>query len=310
MNDPVLHNNVHPPGVIELGCEFGESACLIHGVPYQVSIPEAAIYSIEPNMLIFQLQGGSSSIGSIVPDENGNILAATSRGIYRISRHGEFVENLGLPPQYADRFESLDDTERMRFNDMKVGPDGKIYVGLIFDDSLARKNNPGEAVLLSFDGSRWVKEIDRLTTPNGGVWIENEGTIFFYLNDTPLRVIKEYTINDGVYQFSRNIDLSHLEGRPDGTTLAKLTPLGFENESTVLVIAMYAGGQLAVVDPFKDEVVELIRIPGSKHPTSVILDETYAYVTSGRVENDSGFTFRINLKDYGLSQLRIPSAKI
>lgn len=300
-----------------VGCKFGEGICAgSNGELFQVSIPDAKVFrlipadgSVEEN---FSLHGSLSSIGGVAW-MRGSFWVASSQGL--IELRGKESVNHGLPEELATFFESQDSSFRKRFNDIKIGPDGKVYVGVIFDTSEARKDNPGLASFYSFDPeSRQFKEvISGLTTPNGGVWDKvTSSSAIFYLNDTPTNLLKVYNHNleSGEFTHIRDIDLTaearkqNLKtwGRPDGMDIGVLSPIGFEDPKTVIVIAMFSGGKIIYYTPDDDQIIGVSAIEGVTNTTSVCLVGSKAYVTSGKVDGESlsGNTFEIDLSKIGI----------
>lgn len=300
--------------------ELGESIIpTSHGL-LQVSIPEAALLILDPSTpgtyreLPFR-NSSLSSVGSAVETIDRTLLVASSSGLLRYDCEKKaLVKNFGTPDLAGGRFESPDDLERVRFNDGKVGPQGRAYFGVIFDTSEARKAKAGKAALVSIghDG-KWKLCIDGLTTPNGGCWDSiTESSATFYLSDTPSKKVNIYHHNLVTDEFAATgaIDMSaecwgkdaEEWGRPDGMAIADWKENG--TTKSVLLLAMFAGNAVMIVDPSKpapENHVGTIRVEASK-VTSVVVVGHDAYITTGKSGDSSsaGATFKADLRPLGI----------
>ena len=134
-------------------------------------------------------------------------------------------------------------------NDMKVGPDGAIYIGTMsskrkgvsdkLDGKLYRIDKNGDVRVL----------LDNLILSNGMEWSVDEK--FFYHTDSDTNIIKEYTFDasDGsILHTGRSVEVRGV----DGFTV---------DEKNDLYVACWGQGHIAVVDTEKLAIKDYIEIP-------------------------------------------------
>ena len=186
-------------------------------------------------------------------------------------------------------FTPIYDNEKYKIqfaNDMKVGPDGAIYVGTQsgkrkgvsdkIDGKLYRISSSGEVEIL----------LDDLILSNGMEWSMDETK--FYHTDSDTHVIKEY-------HFDKNTGKIRFTGRQvcvegvDGFTI------GQDNR---LYVACWGRGHVAVVELANMQVVEYIPTPCSI-PTScgfcgenmdILAITTASYTANLEKDKNAGFT--------------------
>lgn len=109
----------------------------------------------------------------------------------------------------AEAAQEIADT---RFNDGKVGPDGRLYAGTMADGTLPVGN------FYRFDGKGTSQLLERqLQVSNGLDWSEDHKTL--YLTDSPKKLIYAYDfdVSTGNIENRRiHIDSTDEEGEPDG----------------------------------------------------------------------------------------------
>lgn len=140
-------------------------------------------------------------------------------------------------------------------NDMKVGPDGRIYVGT---QSGKRKGISGEAdgKLYSISKHGNVRVLlDNLILSNGLEWSMDEKR--FYHTDSDTGIIREYDFNkeEGTIEFTgRYVNVSCV----DGFTI---------DQNDFLYAACWGQGHIAVIDTAIMQITEFIEVP-AKIPAS------------------------------------------
>ena len=171
-------------------------------------------------------------------------------------------------------------------NDMKVGPDGRIYVGT---QSGKRKGVSdkidGKLFSIDVDGNVRIL-LDDLRLSNGLEWSMDEKR--FYHTDSDTEIIREYFFDKttGDILFSgREIKVSGV----DGFTI---------DENDNLYVACWGEGHIAVVDTKEMEIIKYIDIP-AQIPASccfagrdmdLLAVTTASYSADIKADENAGFT--------------------
>lgn len=173
-------------------------------------------------------------------------------------------------------------------NDMKVGPDGRIYVGTQSEKRLGISNKV-DGKLYSIDSKGHVRILlDGLILSNGMEWSIDEKR--FYHTDSGTRTIKEYAFDkrSGSIEFTgRSIGVRGV----DGFTI---------DENDCLYVACWGQGHIAVVDTHDMHIVEYIELIAKKPASCTFVGEEMnelAVVTAGyrsdfNQDKYDGFTFK------------------
>jgi sugar lactone lactonase YvrE len=138
-------------------CLLGESP-LWHPVEqclYAVDIPGREVLRFRPGQPGPDRWAQDAEPGCIAALQGGGLLVARRDGLWRLDTASGAQTRLAAPPY---------DPARLRFNDGKVDPAGRFWVGSISD---AREP---EAVLYRFDGRSFESQVQGLTTSNGLAW--------------------------------------------------------------------------------------------------------------------------------------------
>ncbi len=172
-------------------------------------------------------------------------------------------------------------------NDMKTGPDGRIYVGT---QSGKRKgvSDKIDGKLYSIDKSGNVRVLlDNLLLSNGLEWSMNEKR--FYHTDSETGIIKEYNFD----KENGEIAFTGREIRVDGVD-------GFTiDQNDFLYIACWGQGHIAVVDTADMQIKEYINL-AAKIPAScgfagndmdILVITTASYGADITKDVNAGFTF-------------------
>ena len=142
-----------------------------------------------------------------------------------------------------------------RGNDMKVGPDGRIYVGTQ-SGKRAKVSKNVDGKLYSIDKYGNVRVLlDGLSLSNGLDWSIDEK--YFYHTDSDTNIIKEYSFDKdrGDIKFTgRAVEVNGV----DGFTI--------DNKNNILS-ACWNQGHIAVIDTKKFEIKSYIEVP-TKIPVS------------------------------------------
>lgn len=171
-------------------------------------------------------------------DCTGNLIASRDDGVFRIDCSGKISE-----------IYSREIYEIKHANDMKAGPDGRIYVGTQSEQRLGISDKI-DGKLYSVDKFGNVKVLlDGLRLSNGMEWSLDEK--FFYHTDSDTSVIREYTFDsvNGEITFSgREIFVQGVDGFTIG-------------EDGRLYAACWGRGHIAVINTADMLVEEHIDIP-------------------------------------------------
>lgn len=136
-----------------------------------------------------------------------------------------------------------------RFNDGKVDPKGRIWIG-----TLSTKFTGGAGSLYRIDVSRKpVKVLSGLTISNGMAWTEDQDT--FYFIDTPTRKIQEFSFDSatGEIRFRRvAVEIPEDLGFPDGMCI---------DREGMLWVAHYGGAGVYRWNPKSGELLDKIELP-------------------------------------------------
>lgn len=229
--------------------------------------------------------------GCIALTEQGNLLAGMEDGVYYL-RNGQMCPAHPLIPIAGPRF-----------NDGKIGPDGRLYVGTI------RREGGGEFYRLE-RGAQLQGLFGGVRISNGLDWSPDNRT--FYYCDTPLRRIDsfEFDLSEGTLSSRRTaIEIPAGMGSPDGLTV---------DAQGNLWIALCGGGVVVKADPRTGNITDKIEMPVSK-PTCCIFAGTNLdtlIITTQSLDTDpreqplAGCTFRLKTEVCGKPAFRFPEAAV
>lgn len=249
-------------------CLLGESP-LWHPIEqrlYAVDIPGRQVLCWPDEAAPPQVWPLAAEPGCIAARVKGGLLVARRDGLWALDPISGAQELRCAPPY---------DPARLRFNDGKVDPVGRLWVGTISD---AREP---EAALYRFDGDHFSAQVPGLTTSNGLAW--SPDGLRIHWSDTKAHRI--YTAGfDPVTgalserrvfaEFAPRVPGASYGGRPDG---------GAMDSQGFYWVAMFEGGELLRLAP-DGAVAERIRLPVSC-PTMVTFggaDLRTLFITTAR----------------------------
>lgn len=185
--------------------------------------------------------------------KDGRMLAALEDGIYYL-RDGQFT--LAHQPIEIEGF---------RFNDGKVGPDGRFYAG-----TMSREGN-GAFYRLDPDGTL-VKLFGGVYTSNGLDWTADAKTLYYI--DTHYKRIDafRYDVRSGELSDRKSI-FDFADIRPDGMSI---------DENGNLHVAFWGASMVKTIDPRRREVIGTIKTPAlqTSCPAFGGRDLSTMYITS------------------------------
>ena len=142
-----------------------------------------------------------------------------------------------------------------RFNDGKVDPQGRIWIG-----TLSTLFSEGAGSLYRIDTNLKPEvQLKNLTISNGMAWTEDQQT--FYFIDTPTKKIQEFAFDSetGEIEFRRiAVEIPEGLGFPDGMCI---------DRDGMLWVAHYGGSGVYLWNPTSGELLDKIELP-APHVTS------------------------------------------
>ena len=176
--------------------------------------------------------------GCIALTNDDTLIAAMEEGIYYLDRKGRYELAHPRTPIAGPRF-----------NDGKVGPDGRFYVGTI------KREGGGEFYRLE-KGKALQSVFGDVKVSNGLDWSPDFKTLYYC--DTGFHRIDafDFDVENGSLRNRRTIlVITEAMGSPDGMTI--------DTEGN-LWIALWNGGAVIKVDPRIGEIIERVALPASK----------------------------------------------
>ena len=222
----------------------------------------------------------------IIPTEVGGVAIAFDKSNRMIvsRRDGIFYleDNIATPLYDTNKHQIL------HGNDMKVGPDGRIYVGTQSSKRLGLSNNV-DGKLYSIDKDGNVRTLlDALLLSNGMDWSMDETR--FYHTDSATRIIKEYLFDKVTGDIEFTGKSVYVQG-VDGFTI---------DENDLLYVACWGQGHIAVVDTRDMTVIDHTDVP-AKIPASCafagksmneLIAVTADYKNASATDEYAGYTFK------------------
>jgi sugar lactone lactonase YvrE len=188
----------------------------VEQVLYWCDIPGRALNRFDPKTGAHKVWPFDTDVACCAPLMGGGLLIALRTGLVR------FEVDTGAATPLTDKTPYDPKTER--FNDGKADPQGRFWVGTIYEP-----REPANAALYRFDGSKLDKMADRITVSNGLAWSPDARTM--YWADTKAHTVHAFDF-DGTggaisnqRVFARfpvktaDQDLSAYGGRPDGAAM-------------------------------------------------------------------------------------------
>ncbi len=218
-------------------------------------------------------------VGFMFLTEKGELYCGAQRGIYNLSVG---FKEICIPNALKGN----------RFNDGKVGPNGKLYGGTISYDF--------SGAFYRFDTT--LDELfDGVGNSNGLDWDTNKGLLYYTDTFTKKTDCFDF-LPDGSIANRRTV-YTHKEGSPDGMCI---------DENGNLWIALWGGGKVICVDPARGEKIEEIILPAAQPSCCVFAGEnldtlvitTAAHGRIIREEPLSGALFKVKMDVKGKKPYR------
>ena len=212
---------------------------------YWCDIPGHRLNRFDPRRGDLSHWAFETDLASIAPMLDGGMLLAMRDGLWRLDTASGERKRLAEPPY---------DPAQERFNDGKCDPQGRFWVGTIYEPRDAAK-----ATLHCWAGGKLVQRAGGVTVANGLAWSPNGRTM--YWSDTKAHTIYAFDVDpasgaiSGQRVFARfplKRDGQPLEtygGRPDGAAV---------DAEGCYWVAMFEGQRLLRLSPAGEVVRELV----------------------------------------------------
>jgi sugar lactone lactonase YvrE len=216
-------------------------------VLYWCDIPGHALNRFDPATARHDRWDFATDVASCAPMRDGGLLLAMRDGLWRFDPATGQRQELAAPPY---------DARRERFNDGKCDPQGRYWVGTIYEP----RDQP-LAALYRFGDTTLTKVTGDITVGNGLGWSPDHRTQ--YCSDTKAHTIYAFDFDESTGSLgARRVfasfpvkqaqqDLSTYGGRPDGAAV--------DAEGSYWC-AMFEGQRLLRLSP-EGEVMGEIRLP-------------------------------------------------
>lgn len=228
---------------------LGESPCWLpdERVLLWVDIPGRQLHEWRPADSRHRQWPLPTEAGCCVPLPGGLLLLPMRDGLWRFDRHSGQREQLAPPPY---------DPAHERFNDGKADPQGRLWVGTIYEP-----RDPAAAALYRWSRGRLERMAGGVTVSNGLGWSPDGRTL--YWSDTKAHLVRalDFDGSDGSLSRQRDFarfapktpgtDLSTYGGRPDGAAV--------DSEGAYWV-AMFEGQRLLRLAP-DGQVLQQLDLP-------------------------------------------------
>ena len=196
-----------------------------------------------------------TEVGAALPLDDGSFISCERGGIFRIEPSGTRTLVAKLPVS--------DPT--FRCNDAKIGPDGRVWVGVMHEDAVE-----GAGSLWAIDSSgASTCLLEGLTIPNGMDWWNDS----FWFVDGPTPEIRKYRVGDGKLTDSGQ------------KVVTPTTPDGFTMDAQGnMWLAIWGGGQVVCLSQ-EGNTLHSVSV-ASPHTTSTCLIDNTLMITSATLALD------------------------
>jgi len=216
-------------------------------VLYFADIPGHRLNRFDPSSGALSHWQFDTDVASLAPRLDGTLLLAMRDGLFRFDPESGERARLAPPPY---------DPAKERFNDGKCDPQGRFWVGTIYEP-----REPPLATLHCWWRGELTKRADGITVSNGLAWSPNGRTM--YWSDTRSGTVYAFDFepNDGSLSGKRvfasfpakraDQPLDDYGGRPDGAAV---------DAEGCYWVAMFEGQRLLRLSP-EGEIVRTVRLP-------------------------------------------------
>lgn len=214
---------------------------------YYCDIPDRKLQRFDPARGELLHWDFDTDLASCAPCLDGQLLLAMRDGLWRFDPATSVRKRIAEPPY---------DPAKERFNDGKCDPQGRFWVGTIYEPRDAAK-----ATLHCWNGAKLVKRADNATVGNGLAWSPNGRTL--YWSDTKAHTIYAFDFEPSSGELSgkrvfasfpvkqAGQSLDSYGGRPDGAAV---------DVEGCYWVAMFEGQRLLRLSP-AGELLREVRLP-------------------------------------------------
>jgi sugar lactone lactonase YvrE len=233
---------------------------------YWVDIPGFTVHRLHPASGKYSSWKMASEPSALAVDVDNNLVVATRNGFVYLNTSSGDLESIAPAPY---------DPKIMRFNDGRVDPAGRFWVGTLYEP----RDQPKAEMYVLDQGDLRLAWSGGMTNSNGLAWSPDAKTMF-HADTTSHRIdVYDYDLATGTQTNRRNLVTFEADkttgtygGRPDGAAI--------DSEGNYW-IAMYEGGRILKLSP-TGELLQQIDLP-LRCPTAVCFggpDLRTLYVTS------------------------------
>ena len=230
----------------------------------------------------------------VLEGQIGKLILGLDRKLVRYDWETEVIEEL---------FEVESDLTLNRFNDGKVDPKGRIWIGTL---STLFTEGAGSLYRIGPDLQPKV-QLTNLTISNGMAWTADQQT--FYFIDTPTKKIQEFAFDpeSGAIEFRRiAVEIPEGLGFPDGMCI---------DREGMLWVAHYAGSGVYRWNPNTGQLLDKIELPvphvtsccfGGENLDLMLITTAQENLTGDDLEKypQSGDVFLVNVEVGGLESFQ------
>jgi len=241
---------------------------------YWVDIDGHAVHRLHPASGKYSSWRMETEPSAIAVDMDNNLVVATRAGLVYLDTTSGDMEDIAPAPY---------DPKVMRFNDGRVDPAGRFWIGTLYEP-----RDQANAEMHVLEGGQ-LRQAWRggMTNSNGLAWTP-DGKTMFHADTTTHRVdVYDYELESGTPSNKRNLVTFEIDktsgtygGRPDGAAM--------DSEGNYWV-AMFEGGRILKLSP-SGELLQQIELP-LRCPTALAFggpDLRTLYVTSASQGRSKG----------------------
>ena len=240
-------------------------------VLYYCDIPGHTLHRFEPRDGRLDHWRFDTDVASLAPTLDGALLLAMRDGLWRFEPRSGERSRLQEPPY---------DMATERFNDGKCDPQGRFWVGTIYEP-----RQPALASLHCLVRDRLLRKAEGITVSNGLAWSPNGRTM--YWSDTQAHTIYAFDFEPATGEIRNRRVFASFPGKAPGQSLA--TYGGRPDGAAVDVegcywVAMYEGQRLLRLSP-EGEILREVRLPVrcATMPCFGGAELTTLYITTARI---------------------------
>lgn len=230
---------------------------------YWLDIEAAQLHVYDPSTGKATQFSTQEKPGTVVPIKGGGVLLATQNSIRKMDTSTGELVLISKPLKNS----------LVRFNDGKVDPSGRFWVG-----TMAYDVKEGAAALYRMDkDKRFHQVLDNVTISNGLVWSADKKTMYYI--DTPTLTVQAFDYDDATGKISNGRVVIRipeaLGGSPDGMTI---------DAEGKLWVAVHGGAAVICCDPATGEILQRVEVPAPQVTSAAFGGENLEvlYITTAR----------------------------